>query len=73
MLTEVLIKLNRTFYFIEIANVCLFLASEESSYVNCAAIEVTGKYVVFPMYITYLLYYIIAAIGNIGCHNKRDF
>lgn len=26
----------------EIANACLFLASDESSYVNCAAIEVTG-------------------------------
>jgi len=26
----------------EIASVCLFLASDESSYVNCAAIEVTG-------------------------------
>lgn len=26
----------------EIANVCLFLSSNESSYVNCAALEVTG-------------------------------
>uniref|UniRef100_H2ZDE9 (3R)-3-hydroxyacyl-CoA dehydrogenase n=1 Tax=Ciona savignyi TaxID=51511 RepID=H2ZDE9_CIOSA len=28
----------------EVANVCLFLASDESSYVNCATLEVTGGF-----------------------------
>jgi len=37
-----MIPMNRFADPSEIANVCLFLASDESSYVNCAAIEVTG-------------------------------
>jgi len=31
--------------FLEVANVCLFLASDESSYVTCGCFEVSGKHI----------------------------
>ena len=39
-----LLKYCNTFPIVsEVANVCLFLASDESSYINCASLEVTGR------------------------------
>jgi len=32
-----------TILYVEVAAACLFLASDESSYVNCACLDVTGK------------------------------
>jgi NAD(P)-dependent dehydrogenase (short-subunit alcohol dehydrogenase family) len=35
-------EFNFEIYFVEIANTCAFLASEKSSYITGATIEVTG-------------------------------
>jgi len=36
-----------TSYFLDVANVCLFLASEESSHMTCGCLEVGGKFTLF--------------------------